>query len=264
MADFPDAIYNPRTMVNRDGVEYDEERTKDIYAEDFNLDRDEIVAIEEYIVDKIGLAGWIVADGSWTYNAVNKINVPSGAGNIYSKGDKIKFTQHGTVKYFYVISVADTVLTLTAGDDYSVEDTATYAITLPQYSKIDNPVGFPAYFNFSVTWNLTSSDDGAGGSPDTAGRFKIIGDFCWFKFGDGSANWKKVGAGNVIVVTNAPVTPADTYTSCGTFSSEQGGAVVKDMVVRVRGATSVFYIESNQTIPDNNALYGWATVYYRF
>jgi len=33
-------------MVNRAGVEYDEARTKDIYAEDFNLDRDEIVAIE--------------------------------------------------------------------------------------------------------------------------------------------------------------------------------------------------------------------------
>jgi len=46
MADFPDSIYEPRTMVNRDNVLYDVERTKDIYAEDFNLDRDEIVAIE--------------------------------------------------------------------------------------------------------------------------------------------------------------------------------------------------------------------------
>lgn len=33
-------------MVNRAGVSYDAARTKDIYAEDFNKDRDEIVAIE--------------------------------------------------------------------------------------------------------------------------------------------------------------------------------------------------------------------------
>lgn len=45
-AQFPDAIYTPRTMVNRTGVTYDAARTKDIYAEDFNKDRDEIVAIE--------------------------------------------------------------------------------------------------------------------------------------------------------------------------------------------------------------------------
>lgn len=46
MADFPDSIYAPRTMVNRPGATYDAAKTKKIYAEDFNLDRDEIVAIE--------------------------------------------------------------------------------------------------------------------------------------------------------------------------------------------------------------------------
>lgn len=45
-AKYPNAIYTPRTMVNRTGVTYEAERTKDIYAEDFNKDRDEIVAIE--------------------------------------------------------------------------------------------------------------------------------------------------------------------------------------------------------------------------
>jgi len=49
MADFPNSIYSPRTMTNRPGVEYDEDKTKVIYAEDFNFDRAEIVAIENYI-----------------------------------------------------------------------------------------------------------------------------------------------------------------------------------------------------------------------
>jgi hypothetical protein len=264
MADFPDSIYSPRTMVNRTGQVYDADKTKVIYAEDFNKDRDEIVAIEEFVTDKIALGGWIATDDSWTYYDSTHITVPSDATLLYSKGDKIKFTQHGSVKYFSVINVSSTRLTVTAGSDNTVEDTATYPITLPYYSKNENPAGFPAYFNFTVSWDTTTSDDGSGGSPATAGRFRIIGNFCWFKFGDGTGTWKKVGAGSVFIVTNAPVTPADTYTAVGTFSSEQGGVTVFDMTVRVRTTSTVFRIESNISIPDNNALYGYATVYYRY
>lgn len=46
MADYPGEITTPRTMVNKDGVAYDAAKTKIIYAEDFNKDREEIVAIE--------------------------------------------------------------------------------------------------------------------------------------------------------------------------------------------------------------------------
>lgn len=49
MANFPDSIYNPRVMVNRPGVVYDPLKTKVIYAEDFNKDRDELVAIETFL-----------------------------------------------------------------------------------------------------------------------------------------------------------------------------------------------------------------------
>jgi len=46
-AQYPDAVYTPRTMANRAGVTYDANKTKVIYAEDLNKDRDEIVAIED-------------------------------------------------------------------------------------------------------------------------------------------------------------------------------------------------------------------------
>lgn len=46
MANYPDVIYIPRVMTNRLGVTYDSLKTKVVYAEDFNLDRDEIVAIQ--------------------------------------------------------------------------------------------------------------------------------------------------------------------------------------------------------------------------
>jgi len=49
MSDFPNSIYSPRTMQNRNGVEYNPENTKTFYAEDLNNISDEIVAIENWL-----------------------------------------------------------------------------------------------------------------------------------------------------------------------------------------------------------------------
>lgn len=46
MADYPDSIYSPRTIQNKSGVVYDADKKQVIYAEDFELPGDEIVAIE--------------------------------------------------------------------------------------------------------------------------------------------------------------------------------------------------------------------------
>ena len=46
MSSYPSSIYSPRVMANRPNVAYDSTKTKKIYAEDFNNDRDEIVAIQ--------------------------------------------------------------------------------------------------------------------------------------------------------------------------------------------------------------------------
>jgi hypothetical protein len=45
-AQYPGAIYTPTTKTNRPGVVYDPTKTKVIFAEDFNNDRNEIVAVE--------------------------------------------------------------------------------------------------------------------------------------------------------------------------------------------------------------------------
>jgi hypothetical protein len=69
MAQFPDNLYTPRTVVNRNGVVYDEAKTKVIFAEDLNAINDEIVAIEEYVLDLPAGGGggdfpFYLADGS--------------------------------------------------------------------------------------------------------------------------------------------------------------------------------------------------------
>lgn len=105
--------------------------------------------------------GWISANEEWIYSSETEITVPSGATSKYQKGDKIKLTQ-GTVKYFYIIKVEDTTLTITAGNDYTLVNSA---ITDNYYSKIENPQGFPGKFTVSdpdltaggsLTWTVTS------------------------------------------------------------------------------------------------------------
>lgn len=51
MAEFPNGVYAPRTKENKNGVVYDETKSKNIYAEDISKLDDEVVAIEEFLLD---------------------------------------------------------------------------------------------------------------------------------------------------------------------------------------------------------------------
>lgn len=158
--------------------------------------------------------GWTSADESWAYASASTITVPSGAAAKYSKGDKIKLTQSATVKYFYVKSVADTVLTVTGGSDYTVADAT---ISANFYSHQSSPIGFPAYFNTTATtFNATYVDNGSGGTISTStSRFTISGNICiWtYKTGEGY----KVGTNNTFQLTipSALPTSALSFTGCG-------------------------------------------------
>lgn len=83
--------------------------------------------------------GWIDANETWTYATASTITVPAGAAAKYAVGDRIKLTQT-TAKYFIVTVVADTLLTVYGGTDYTVADAA---ISANYYSHCKSPVGFP-------------------------------------------------------------------------------------------------------------------------
>ena len=107
-----------------------------------------------------GVDGWVNSDETWTYASATTITVPAGATAKYQKGDKIKLTQT-TVKYFYIVGVADTLLTVVGGTDYTI---ANAAISANYYSHASSPVGFPNYFNqSSLTFDTDYIDNGTGG-----------------------------------------------------------------------------------------------------
>lgn len=97
--------------------------------------------------------GWNAIGDTWTYASATTITVPAGAATYYAVGDKIKLTQT-TAKYFYIVAVADELLTVTGGTDYTV---ANEAITDIYVSKMASPVGFPARFTWSPTWTASES-----------------------------------------------------------------------------------------------------------
>lgn len=155
--------------------------------------------------------GWISAGETWSYASATTITVPSGAAAKYSKGDKIKLTQT-TVKYFYIVGVADELLTITAGSTYTL---ANEAITDNYYSHVENPVGFPSFFNWSPspTW-------GGGTTNPTSltvayGAFSVSGRTCFLTFRAdvvrGSGNRTNVKFPTPINKTSSDYTPVSAF-----------------------------------------------------
>jgi len=99
--------------------------------------------------------GWIPATESWSAPSATTITVPTNATLKYDVGDKIRLVQDATTKYFYVIEVAATLLTVTAGDDFTLTGNP---ITDPYYSHSLSPVGFPQRFFYLPTFGGFSVD----------------------------------------------------------------------------------------------------------
>jgi hypothetical protein len=186
MAQYPNAIYTPRTMANRPGVVYDAAKTKVIFAEDFNKDRDEIVAIENALgvnLKNIDYLGWKqlltipTRQSSDDPNYVLRFN--ANMTGFLAPAQRIRFTQHGAVKYFIIQSVGaysggNTDVVVYGGTDYDVEDTGTYAITLPYFSMQKAPFGFPMDPTKWTVQTLYTSDT-AQGSPTADVVYNIGG-----------------------------------------------------------------------------------------
>lgn len=154
--------------------------------------------------------GWIEASGTWTYASATTITVPSGAASLYKTGDKIKLTQT-TVKYFYIVRVQDTLLTVTGGSDYTVADAA---ITSPYYSHTNNPIGFPNGFALPTpTWSTSGTP--FTNDPTFNGQIWMEGSKVIIRFG-GRTNATSGGTGNFIMTFAAGILPPINGEGAGT------------------------------------------------
>ncbi len=177
--------------------------------------------------------GW-VAVSTWAYASATSITVPSGAASIYSVGDKIKLTQT-TVKYFYVVGVADTLLTITGGTSYTLTSAT---ITSPYYSKFESPVGFPQYFNYTPTGIAASN-------VTLTGRFKVTGRECRCYIAAAFA-----GAITFTTMPTIPITASASHfqtanpsvSGVGGYVNADGATVMNGAIPRVEASGTVVKI----------------------
>jgi len=99
------------------------------------------------VAGSIAEDGWIAAGETWTFAAADAptftFTVPTNLTAKYTPGTRIKLTHAATVKYFIVTASvfgASTTVTVYGGTDYTL---AAGAITLPFFSRMKGPAGFP-------------------------------------------------------------------------------------------------------------------------
>jgi hypothetical protein len=105
------------------------------------------------------LDGWIPVAETWTYASADDptftFTITGDYTARYSVGMKIKLTQT-TVKYFIITAISysdpSTTVTVYGGTDYDLADAA---ITLPNYSMVKAPYGFPMS---PTKWTETFTD----------------------------------------------------------------------------------------------------------
>lgn len=113
------------------------------------------------VAGSIAEDGWIAAGETWTFVAAD---APTFTFKItgsdltakYTAGTRLKLTHAAAVKYFIVTKVAfaagDTTVTVYGGTDYTLAATA---ITLPFFSRMKGPAGFPLD---PIKWTVKVSD----------------------------------------------------------------------------------------------------------
>lgn len=119
--------------------------------------------------------GWMPDTSTWTYASASTFTVSGDLTEVFRKGTKLKFTQSSTVKYAVVTessySSPTTTVTIAVNTDYTL---ASAAITSPYYSYIENPRGWPDWFNYTPTYSASGSMTFTSVTTNAA-RYRVAG-----------------------------------------------------------------------------------------
>lgn len=212
------------------------------------------VPTKNAVYDKVEtlVNGWNPASGTWTYASATTFTVPAADVASMAIGDKVKFTQT-SVKYFSIVGISGTTITVTGGTDYTV---ANAAITSPYWSHAASPVGHPDWYNFTPT---VTAGTGTFTTVASSARFRIIGRACQFV---AVTTTTAVGTAATETRLTLPVTgtgnPAADVTGNGLESYNSGDA----LVCRLRTTTSLGirnyvngFAGGNNSVQNTNIIY---------
>lgn len=111
--------------------------------------------------------GWINLPLTPVYGSATTFTYPADLTGILDGGDKIKVTNNGSTKYFYVLppvtfSSGSSTVTITGGSDYSLVNSGSPVMASLSYSKLATPHGFPQWFNYTPSWTGFSANPSGG------------------------------------------------------------------------------------------------------
>jgi hypothetical protein len=197
--------------------------------------------------------GWVSCSESWSYASATTITVPSDATTKYQVGDKIKITQT-TVKYFYIVAVAATTLTVATSTDYTV---ANAAISANFYSRAVRPFDFASWMAYTPTHTASSGTFSGETVTDTA-NFMIIGQEMIVR---GTTTFGALGAGSPAgeYQLSYPVGPTitDTYNTGAGREYQSTGKIV---AVDHNSSKIIFRFADNSTVIVNGYVIHWHAI----
>jgi len=150
-----------------------------------------------------GSSGWYLITFAMTYVSATQFTVSGNYTSMFIGGTKLRFTQT-SVKHFVVISSAYspgtglTTVTITGGSDYTYTNAA---IDYGYLSRVENPEGWPDWFNYAIAWTAPSASPAVAiGNGTLVGKFRIAGKNCRLRiyflagsttaFGDTTHAWE--------------------------------------------------------------------------
>ena len=156
-----------------------------------------------------------------------------------------------------MVNIGRFATTLSAGDGYTWTVPTFTAINL-----IQRPIYETRRLNWYLTWDLTTVDDGSGAQPGTPkSYYQIINNR--LKLSLSLTSGYKVGAGDAIKMSGAlPMAyyVDMNYAGIGTFYSEWNNGELEIAVARL--ISGLIELRFNNSIADNNTIYGSATCEY--
>jgi hypothetical protein len=133
-------------------------------------------------VFRSSVTGWIEQTETWTYASATSFTIAGiDVTAKYQKGTKLRFRQGGGYKYAVVVSssfTTNTTVNVAANSDYSI---ANAAITDNAYSYIENPAGWPSWFNYAPTGSFAGGQTFTLGNGTLTGKFMVLGKLVHFK-----------------------------------------------------------------------------------
>lgn len=190
--------------------------------------------------------GWITAGGTWSYSSGSVVTINTDLTSWMQRGDKIKFTQGGTVEYFNLLGfgVASGTTTGTILGDVGTPVTNT-AISSPSFSKKVNPKSWPYSFNYTVTFTKPT------GMTTTLGTihavYQVYGN--WARANIGWSQTSSSGTSDKAYFASLPFTAIDIGNNSryvGAAVLERSGPAAAYLVFSNLGSVKLLY---SGTIP---------------